>query len=81
MEMDLEIRLEDHLLSWKLFSMNVGKNVHSSGFRRRATDVVEKCSGHLLVVVLMARALKMVSDVIVWERASTSSSDERQSSV
>ena len=70
MEMDLEIRLEDHLLSWKLFSMNVGKNVHSSGFRRRATDVVEKCSGHLLVVVLMARALKMVSDVIVWERAS-----------
>ena len=69
MEMDLEIRLKDHLLSWKLFSMNVGKNVHSSGFRRRATDVVEKRSGHLLVVVLMARALKMVSDVIVWERA------------
>lgn len=40
---DLQIRLEDHLSSWELFCLNVGKIVHSSsGFQHRAMDVVDK---------------------------------------
>ncbi|XP_034701968.1 probable disease resistance protein At4g27220 [Vitis riparia] len=70
MALDRQIRLEDHLLSWELFCLNVGKIVHSSGFQHRAIDVVQKCSGHLLAVALMARALKMVFDVSIWEHAS-----------
>ncbi|KAL6328843.1 hypothetical protein AAG906_003860 [Vitis piasezkii] len=70
MALDRQIRLEDHLLSWELFCLNVGKIVHSSGFLHRAIDVVQKCSGHLLAVALMARALKMVFDVSIWEHAS-----------
>ncbi|RVW44385.1 putative disease resistance protein [Vitis vinifera] len=70
MAVDREIRLDDHLLSWELFCRNVGNIVHSSGFQHRATDVVQKCSGHLLAVVLMARALNMVFNVSTWEHAS-----------
>ena len=70
MAVDLEIRLEDHLLSWELFCLNAGKIVHSKGFQHTATDVVGKCYGHLLAVVLMARALKKVSGAIIWDSAS-----------
>ena len=70
MAVDREIRLDDHLLSWELFCRNVGNIVHSSGFQHRATDVVQKCCGHLLAVVLMARALNMVFNVSTWEHAS-----------
>ncbi|KAL6329231.1 hypothetical protein AAG906_014841 [Vitis piasezkii] len=35
-----------------------------------AINVVEKCCGHLLAVVIMARALKDVNDVLIWEYAS-----------
>ena len=69
MAVDLVIRLDDHLLSWELFCLNAGQIVHS-GFQHRATDVVEKCYGHLLAVVLMARALKMVFNAEIWEHAS-----------
>ena len=70
MTVDLEIRMEDHLLSWELFCMNVGEVVHSSHIQDMAVDVVERCCGHLLAIVLMGRALKEVNDVSVWEQAS-----------
>ncbi|KAL6311910.1 hypothetical protein AAG906_025840 [Vitis piasezkii] len=66
----VEIRMENHLLSWELFCVNVGEVVHSSGIQRLAINVVEKCCGHLLAVVIMARALKDVNDVLIWEYAS-----------
>ena len=67
---DLEIRLEDHLLSWQLFHTNVGNVLHSSPIRYQAVNVLKHCSGHLLVAVLMARALKGVENIRVWEHAS-----------
>ncbi|RVW64237.1 Disease resistance protein RPS2 [Vitis vinifera] len=70
MTVDLEIRMEDHLLSWKLFCMNVGKVVRSSHIQGVAIDVVERCCGHLLAIVLMGRALKEVNDVSIWKHAS-----------
>ena len=70
MIVDLEIRMEDHLLSWKLFCMNVGKVVRSSHIQGVAIDVVERCCGHSLAVVLMGRALKEVNDVSIWKHAS-----------
>ncbi|RVW44353.1 Disease resistance protein [Vitis vinifera] len=66
----VEIRMENHLLSWELFCVNVGEVVHYSGIQRLAINVVEKCCGHLLAVVIMARALKDVNDVLIWEYAS-----------
>eukprot|EP00261_Vitis_vinifera_P038150 XP_019079393.1 PREDICTED: disease resistance protein At4g27190 isoform X4 [Vitis vinifera] len=66
----VEIRMENHLLSWQLFCVNVGEVMHSSGIQRLAINVVEKCCGHLLAVVIMARALKDVNDVLIWEYAS-----------
>ncbi|XP_034701982.1 disease resistance protein At4g27190-like [Vitis riparia] len=69
-EVDLEIRLEDHLLTWELFCMNVGNVVHSSGIQRLAIRVVKECEGHLLAIVLMARALREVDEVHTWEYAS-----------
>ena len=67
---DLLINLNDHLLPWQLFCLNFGKNVHLSCFQHKAIDVVEKCCGHLLAVVLMARALERVQfDFSVWEHA------------
>ncbi|RVW44410.1 Disease resistance protein [Vitis vinifera] len=62
--------MENHLLSWELFCVNVGEVVHSSGIQRLTINVVEKCYGHLLLVVIMARALKDVNDVLIWEYAS-----------
>ncbi|RVX05858.1 Disease resistance protein [Vitis vinifera] len=70
MTVDLEIRMEDHLLPWKLFCMNVGKVVRSSHIQGVAIDVVERCCGHLLAIVLMGRALKEVNDVSIWKHAS-----------
>ena len=67
---DLLIRLDDHLLSWELFCLNFGEIVHLSYFQQKAIDVVEKCCGHLLSIVLMAKALKSVQfDFSVWEHA------------
>ncbi|XP_059596938.1 uncharacterized protein LOC132254741 [Vitis vinifera] len=61
----VEIMMENHLLSWELFCVNVGEVVHSSGIQRLAINVVEKCCGHLLLVVIMARALKDMNDVLI----------------
>ncbi|KAJ7967960.1 Disease resistance protein [Quillaja saponaria] len=71
MTMDLEIRTEDHLLSWELFCKNVGsKLVHSSSdIQNMAIGIVEECCGHLLAILLMASSLKNVEDVKFWELA------------
>ncbi|CAL5378040.1 unnamed protein product [Camellia sinensis] len=69
--MDLEIRMEDHLLPWKLFCRNVGPSlVHSSSvIQQMAARLVKECDGHLHAIVLLARALKGVADIGVWELA------------
>ncbi|RVW64209.1 hypothetical protein CK203_046378 [Vitis vinifera] len=71
MEVDLDIRLKDHLLSWELFYRNV-KEEHSSsiGIQLQAIHVLKQCCGHLLATVLMARALKGVNNVRIWEYSS-----------
>ena len=54
-----------------LFCFMVGEIVHSSsGFQHGAIDVVQKCSGHLPLIVLMARALKKAFNLSIWEHAS-----------
>ena len=68
---DLEIRREDHLLSWNLFCRNVGKLVvHSSSIQPLAMHLLRQCCGHFLATVLIARALKDVEDVSIWRHAS-----------
>ncbi|CAL5379957.1 unnamed protein product [Camellia sinensis] len=71
MDLDLEIRMEDHLLPWKLFCRNVGPSlVHSSPvIQQMAAQLVKECHGHLRAIVLLARALKGVTDIGVWELA------------
>ena len=69
-EADLEIRLEDHLFTWDLFCMEVGNVVHFSGIQRLAIRMVKECKGDLLVIVLMARALRDFNEVHTWECAS-----------
>ena len=71
MPVDLEIRREYHLLSWNLFCRNVGKLVvHSSSIQPLAVHLLRQCCGHLLAIVLIARALKDVKDVSIWRHAS-----------
>ena len=70
MLLDLEISMDDHLLSWELFCLNVGDVVHSSVIERLAIHAVKECRGHLLAIVLLARALKEVTEVHIWEYAS-----------
>ncbi|KAJ9687689.1 hypothetical protein PVL29_016250 [Vitis rotundifolia] len=69
-EADLEIRLEDHLFTWELFCMEVGNVVHFSDIQCLAIRIVKECKGHLLVIVLMARALRDIDEVHTWECAS-----------
>ncbi|RVW62684.1 putative disease resistance protein [Vitis vinifera] len=70
MLLDLEISMDNHLLSWELFCLNVGDIVHSSVIQRLAIHAVKECKGHLLAIVLLARALKKVNEVHIWEYAS-----------
>lgn len=44
-----------------LFCRNVGEVVHSSHIRCIAVPVVEKCGGHLLTIILTAKALREVN--------------------
>ncbi|KAI8027377.1 Disease resistance protein [Camellia lanceoleosa] len=71
MDLDSEIRMEDHLLPWKLFCRNVGPSlVHSSSvIQQMAAQLVKECHGHLRAIVLLARTLKGVTDIGVWELA------------
>ncbi|THG18602.1 hypothetical protein TEA_021402 [Camellia sinensis var. sinensis] len=69
MDVDLEIRMDDHLLPWNLFCRNMG-SLHvlsSSAIQQIAIRLVKECHGHLLAIVLLARALKDVTDIGVWE--------------
>ncbi|KAI8025139.1 Disease resistance protein [Camellia lanceoleosa] len=64
--------MDDHLLPWKLFCRNVGPSlVHSSSvIQQMATRLVKECYGNLrAIVLLLARAMKGVTDIDVWELA------------
>ncbi|KAJ7946539.1 Disease resistance protein [Quillaja saponaria] len=71
LKMDLEIRTEDHLLSWELFCRYAGiELVHSSSdILNSAMGIVEECRGHLLAILLMASSLKNVKEVKLWALA------------
>ncbi|XAR49329.1 hypothetical protein NMG60_11032498 [Bertholletia excelsa] len=67
---DLEIKMEYHLLPWDLFCRNVGNEIHaSSDFEEVAIRLVEACDGNLLAIVLLARALEHVNDIGLWKLA------------
>ncbi|EOX96984.1 Uncharacterized protein TCM_006103 [Theobroma cacao] len=70
MAADMEIRMEDHLLSWKLFCRIVGEGLLSPSIQQIAASLVKECRGNLLAVILMARSLKkVIDDVNLWELA------------
>ncbi|XP_057503047.1 disease resistance protein RPS2-like [Actinidia eriantha] len=64
MPVDLEIKMEDHLLPWMLFFTNVG---YFDSIQGIALDLIKACCNHLLAVILLARALKSVTNVAVWQ--------------
>ncbi|XP_028762831.1 uncharacterized protein LOC114721178 [Neltuma alba] len=70
-KMDLTIKTEDHLLPWEVFCKNVGSELlnSSTDIQSIAVKMVEKCGGHLLAIILMAKSLKDVKDVQTWELA------------
>ncbi|KAF7842816.1 disease resistance protein [Senna tora] len=71
MGMDLEIRTRDHILSWELFCRKVGNDMvrSSSAICRIARQIVNKCHGHLLAIVLVAGSLNNVDNVQLWKLA------------
>ncbi|GFY88592.1 hypothetical protein Acr_06g0005320 [Actinidia rufa] len=71
MDVDLEIKMEDHLLPWELFCRDVGSSLVSSSsvIQQMAVWLVKECHGHLLAIILLARALKDVTDCGVWKMA------------
>ncbi|XP_057465583.1 probable disease resistance protein At5g43740 [Actinidia eriantha] len=71
MDVDLEIKMEDHLLPWELFCRDVGSSLvsSSSAIQQMAVWLVKECHGHLLAIILLARALKDVTDCGVWKMA------------
>ncbi|XP_058188552.1 probable disease resistance protein At5g63020 [Rhododendron vialii] len=71
MDVDLEVRMEGHLLPWDLFCENAGRSLvdSSSALQQMAIQLVKECHCHLLAVVLLARALKDVTDISVWQLA------------
>ncbi|KAF2320197.1 hypothetical protein GH714_025251 [Hevea brasiliensis] len=62
MGVDSKIGLKD-LSSWELFHGNVGEVADSSSLKPLATQVLNMCADYSLAIVLMAGALKDVSDV------------------
>ncbi|XVE48520.1 hypothetical protein DITRI_Ditri01bG0008400 [Diplodiscus trichospermus] len=70
MAADLEIRMEDHLLSWEVFCRNAGEVMLSSTIQQLAAHIVKECRGNLQAIILMARSLKKITDnVNLWELA------------
>ncbi|XWS67445.1 hypothetical protein CRYUN_Cryun04dG0007000 [Craigia yunnanensis] len=70
MASDLEIRMEDHLLSWEVFCRNAGEVMLSSTIQQIAARIVKECRGNLQAIILMARSLKKITeDVNLWELA------------
>ncbi|PSS19421.1 Disease resistance protein [Actinidia chinensis var. chinensis] len=68
MPVDLQIRMEDHLLPWTLFWKNV-LYIGSSDIDQVALQLIEACHSHLLAIILLARALHNVTDVRLWKLA------------
>ncbi|KAF5962214.1 hypothetical protein HYC85_003423 [Camellia sinensis] len=66
MPVDLNIKTEDLLLPWMLFWNNVN-NIPASIIELMALHLIKACHNHLLAVILLARALKSVTDVGVWK--------------
>ncbi|KAI8027848.1 Disease resistance protein [Camellia lanceoleosa] len=71
MELDLVVRMEDHLLPWELFCRNVGPVVVNSCavIQQMAIRLVKECHYHLLAIILLARALKDATDIGAWKLA------------
>ncbi|XP_017970773.1 PREDICTED: uncharacterized protein LOC18607098 isoform X3 [Theobroma cacao] len=70
MATDMEIRMEDHLLSWKLFCRIVGEGLLSPSIQQIAASLVKEYRGNLLAIILTARSLeKVTDDVNLWELA------------
>ncbi|XP_054776253.1 disease resistance protein RPS2-like isoform X3 [Prosopis cineraria] len=71
MAMNLTINTEDHLLPWKVFCQNVDNIIvfRSSAIQKIAVRIVQECGGHLLAIVLVAKSLKNVTNVKLWELA------------
>ncbi|KAF7851178.1 hypothetical protein BT93_L4363 [Corymbia citriodora subsp. variegata] len=67
-EVDKKISLDD-LLFWGLFCQNVGAAVHSTGFHCLAREIVRMCRYYSHAVILVARALQNVNDILIWKRA------------
>ncbi|PWA36861.1 hypothetical protein CTI12_AA595830 [Artemisia annua] len=70
-QVELEIRVQDHRLPWNIFFKNVDIATmgEDSGIKQLAVSMVEKCDGHLLAIILLARALRGVVEIGVWELA------------
>ncbi|KAL2343201.1 hypothetical protein Fmac_004486 [Flemingia macrophylla] len=68
--MDLNIRTQDHLLSWEVFCSYVGPTLHSSiSYQKIAVQIVKECHCHLFAIVLVANWLKNVKGIEQWEVA------------
>ncbi|XP_029127515.1 disease resistance protein At4g27190 isoform X3 [Cajanus cajan] len=69
--MDLNIRIQDHLLHWQVFCRYVNYSTirSSSTIQRIAAQIVKECHGHLLAIVLVANYLKHRQQVRQWELA------------
>ncbi|KAK3031409.1 hypothetical protein RJ639_037407 [Escallonia herrerae] len=67
MHVDLEIRMEDYVMQWDIFSENVGELLFP--LKSIALNLIEECQGHFLAIVLLARALRGVTDIGVWKHA------------
>ncbi|KAG5525753.1 hypothetical protein RHGRI_032143 [Rhododendron griersonianum] len=68
MDVDVAVRMEDHLLPWDLFYERSLVD-SSSALKQMAIQLVKECHCHLLAVILLARALKDVTDISVWALA------------
>ncbi|EOX96989.1 Uncharacterized protein TCM_006113 [Theobroma cacao] len=66
---DMEIRMEDHLFSWKLFHRIVGEVSLSPSIQQMAACMVKECRGNLLAILLMAKDIENVVNALtfVWD--------------
>ncbi|KAK3420739.1 hypothetical protein EUGRSUZ_J02658 [Eucalyptus grandis] len=67
-EVDKKICL-DNLLFWELFRQNVGAAVQSTAVQFLAREIVRMCRPYSHAVILMARALQNVDDILIWKHA------------
>ncbi|KAF7842812.1 disease resistance protein RPS2-like [Senna tora] len=68
--MDLKIGIKNHLLPWEVFCHTVGKywlQCSSKAIQKIAVSIVVECGSHLFALALVAKLLKNVEEVAVWE--------------